>query len=97
MFHRRSAFALLAAISFGAAAQTNNPYIVDTSKSTEQTIKDIQANTAKIGSASSDARCTKCPSACETVCSLPAEKKCLAELKVEREKAFAACKKNGSL
>jgi hypothetical protein len=53
-------------------------------------IVNIQKSVSKIGSG--DARCEKCPGACETVCT-EGDTKCLAELRKSREAAFAACAK----
>ena len=76
-----------------AQTVTYKPVDIDTNKSVDQSMRDINASVAKIGkSSSSDSRCSACPSACETVC--PAnDSKCIAELTKHREAAFAACKK----
>lgn len=44
-----------------------------------------------------DARCSKCPEACETVCDSPSNSRCVDAARRAREEMFARCKKQGRL
>ena len=71
---------------------------LDTSKSFEQTMEEIQNEIRSLGNAKKGGSdCSKCAEACEMVCPAQADAKCLAELRVMRERMFAACRKQGRL